>query len=95
MNKIKLISGKGIEESFTNICASDNSVEIEFELENMPMNNKNEIISICTYLNRIANDGKLFYNEWVLISHYPEAILVKGHDKSGNSKYIKIIKRGE
>lgn len=94
MNKIQLINSKGINESFINICSGSDSVEIEFELENMDIDTKDNTINICKYLNRAFNDNKIYVNEWVLVSHYPSAVLIKGQDNSGNIKYIKIMKGG-
>lgn len=95
MNKVQLINGKGIIESFSNMCGDDNSVEIEFELENMLINTKDNIINITKYLNRLYNDKKIYYKEWVLLSHYDNAVLLKGVDGFDNIKYIKIMKVGD
>jgi len=94
MNKVELISGNGINECFSNMCLSD-SVEIEFELENRGIASKVDIQDMCKYLNRLYNDKKIYFKEWVLVSHYSTGVLLKGVDGLGNSKYIKITKGGE
>lgn len=96
MNKIELISGtKNISECFSNMCVKDNNVEIQFELENMSIDTKESVLEICKYLNRLSNSGDLFYKEWVLVSNYPNAILLKAQDSNNNIKYLKIIKGGD
>ena len=95
MNKVQLISGKGISESFNNMCSDSDSVEIEFELENMSIDTKDSVIEITKYLNRLDDDKKIYYKEWVLVSHYDSAVLLKGIDGLANIKYMKIVKVGD
>ena len=91
MNKIRLISDKGIEESFSNI-SNTHSVEIEFDLKNMDVADTQ---TIRKYLNQAYNDNKIWYRDWEIISSYTSGVLLKGVDSFKNGKYIEIMKVGD
>jgi hypothetical protein len=96
MNKVNVYNNKGIQVSMSTIVSGNNVVPIEFDLKNMQIDTKENIIKLCKYLNTNYHDKNMWHGEWVCVKKYPNSILLKS-DKdvvSDNMYYIEIIKEG-
>ena len=93
MNKVNVYNSKGICVDIGSIVNSNNVVPIEFDLKNMQIDTKENVMKVCKYLNRNYHDKNMWRGEWVCIKTYPNSVLLQSEKGTDDDiYYIEIIK---
>lgn len=94
MNKINIYNQNGNIMEPSKVIKEGYVVPMLFELKNMRIDTKEDILKLCKYLNRAYHDRELNSGEWVCSKQYATSVLLVSEKDilSGKTYYIEISK---